>query len=107
MNNLISGKIWNQKNFIRFSCDQQIWVRYPLSTSPFLQVIQNYEPSDTSDSGKPSTKHSQAKQQEKSTSAACTVSLEFYKKHIFHSLFITYKQPAKEIAGEVLPWTTN
>lgn len=72
-----------------------------------LQAIQNYEPGDTSNSGEPSAKHSQAEQQEKSTAAACTVSMELYKKQIFHSLFITYKQPAKEMGREVLPWTTN
>lgn len=34
MNHVNSGKIWNQNNFIRLSCDQQIGLKYPLSTSP-------------------------------------------------------------------------
>lgn len=101
MNHVNSGKIWNQNNFIRLPCDQQIGVRYPRSTSPPLQTIQNYGPSDTSDSGQPSAKHSQAEQQEKSTAAACTVSMEFYKKQIFHS--VHYIQAASKGDREVLP----
>lgn len=62
--------------------------RHPLSTSPsrpfktMNQVILLIL-------GNPLQNTPKQEQQQKSTAAACTVSMEFYKKQIFHSLFIT------------------
>lgn len=98
-----SGTIWNQNTFITL-LRSGVWGKIPTQHIS-LQAIKTMNQVILLMLGNPlKTLLSRATAKEH-TAAACTVSMEFYK--ICYSLFTTYKQPAKQMGREVLPWTTN